>query len=106
MGSEMRCSSACVLHAVSARDAIRDGVHRVCVVHWEPHGAPEVVFCDGNNTCSTLVPRKARYTGAKSETRFVIYRKANWQTEPLLSAAPVAAAPWLLLRDQLPWEVI
>ena len=87
-----------------ARDVIRDGVHRVYVVRWEPHGAPEAVFCYGNNTCSTLVPRNARYTGSRSETRFVIYREANWVTEPLLSAAPVAAAPWLLLRDQVTWE--
>ncbi len=86
-----------------ARDVIRDGVHRVYVVRWEPHGAPEAVFCYGNNTYSTLVPRNARYTGSRSETRFVIYREANWVTEPLLSAAPVAAAPWLLLRDQVTW---
>ena len=97
MGSEMRRYSACILHAVSAREAIRDGVHRVCVVRWEPHGAPEVVCCDGNSRCSTLAHRKAHY---------VFYRNANWHIEPLLSAAPVAAAPWLLVRDQLLWEVI
>ena len=74
------------------------------VVRWEPHGAPEAVFCYGNNTYSTLVPRKARYTGSWSQTRFVIYSEANWVTEPLLSAAPVAATPWLLLRDQVTWE--
>ena len=86
-----------------APDVIRDGVCRVYVVRWEPDGAPEAVFCYGNNTYSTLVPRTARYTGSKSRTRFVLYREANWVTEPLLSVAPLAAAPWLVLRDQLNW---
>ena len=86
-----------------ARNVIRHGVHRVYVVRWEPDAAPEAVFCYGNHTYSTLVPRTALYTGSRSETRFESYRKANWVTEPLLSTAPVAAAPWLPLRDRVTW---
>ena len=87
-----------------ARDVMRNGVHRVYVVRWRPHWAPEAVFCYGNNTYSTLVPRNARYNGSWSHTRIEVHRDANWMTEPLLSAAPVAAMPWLLLRDQVTWE--
>ena len=86
-----------------ARDVIRDGVHRVYVVRWTPGWAPEAVFCYGNYTYSTLVPRNARYTGSRIQTRFKLYSEANWVTEPLLHAAPVAATPWLLLRDQVTW---
>ena len=93
-----------VAHIESARDVIRDDVCKVYVVRWEPHGAPEAVFCYGNNTYSTLVPRNARYTGSSRTSRFRLYREANWMTEPLLSAAPVAAEPWLVLRNQLIWE--
>ena len=93
-----------VAHIEGARDVIRNGVHRVYVVRWNPHWAPEAVFCYGNNTYSTVVPRNARYTGSRSRTRITMYREANWVTEPLLSAAPVEATPWLLLRDRVPWE--
>lgn len=93
-----------VAHIEGARDVIRNGVHRVYAVRWNPHWAPEAVFCYGNNTYSTLVPRKSRYTGSWSHARIVTHRNANWVTEPLLSAAPVAATPWLVLRDQITWE--
>ena len=83
-----------------ARAVIRDGVHRVYAVRWAPHSAPEVVFCYGNKTYSTLRPRNAAYTSSAKETPFVFHGKGNWVTEPLLSAAPKAAAAWLLLRDQ------
>ena len=86
-------------HIESAPD-----VSKVCVVRWEPQGAPEAVFCYGKNMYSTLVPRTARYTGSSRTSRFRLYREANWMTEPLLSAAPVAAVPWLVLRDQVIWE--
>ena len=111
-----------------APDVIRDGVCRVYVVRWEPllyvegvrcpeHGAPEAVFCYGSNMYRTLMPRTARCTGSCRTTRFTLYREANWMTEPLLSAAPVAVEPWLVLqvrevddwmtqhlRDQGIWE--
>ena len=51
-----------VAHIEGARHVIRFGVHRVYVVRWEPDAAPEAVFCYGNHTYSTLVPRTARYT--------------------------------------------
>ena len=89
-----------VAHIESARDVIRDDVCKVYVVRWEPHGAPEAVFCYGNNMCSTLVPRTVRCTESCRTTRFRLYRKAIWMTEPLLSAALVAVEPWLVLRVQ------
>ena len=84
-----------------AREVIRDGVHKVYAVRWNPDWAPEAVFCYGDNTYGTLVPYMARYTGAWCDTRFTMHRDGNWQTEPLLSAAPVADRPWLVLRGQL-----
>ena len=60
----------------------------------------KAVFCYGNNMYSTLVPRTARCTGSCRTTRFRLYREAIWMTEPLLSAAPVAVEPWLVLRVQ------
>ena len=87
-----------------AQNVIRDGVRKVYVVRWEENSVPEAVFCNGNNMYSTLVPRTARYTGSSRTSRFRLYREANWMTEPLLSAAPVAAEPWLVLRNQLIWE--
>ena len=93
-----------VAHIEGARNVIRDGVCRVYAVRWEGHGAPEAVFCYRNNTYSTLVPRTARYTGASKTTRFELYRDADWTTEALLSAAPVAAEPWLVLRGRVIWE--
>ena len=93
-----------VAHIEGARNVIRDGVCRVYAVRWGGHGAPEAVFCYRNNTYSTLVPRTARYTGASKTTRFELYRDADWTTEALLSAAPVAAEPWLVLRGRVIWE--
>ena len=87
-----------------ARNVIRYGVVRVYVVRWEPNAAPEAVFCYRNQTYSTLVPCTARYTGSKSETHFEWHSNANWGTDPLLSVAPVAAAPWLPLRDRVTWS--
>ena len=87
-----------------AHNAIRGGVRKVYVVRWEENSVPEAVFCYGNNMYSTLVPRTARYTGSSRTSRFRLYREANWMTEPLLSAAPVAAQPWLVLRNQLIWD--
>ena len=92
-----------VAHIEGARDVIRDGVRRVYVVRWEPDGAPEAVFCYGSNMYSTLMPRTARCTGSCRTTRFRLYREANWMTEPLLSEAPVATVPWLILRGELIW---
>ena len=87
-------------HIESARDVIREAVCRIYVVRWEPHGAQEAVFCYGKNMCSTLVPRTVRCTESCRTTRFRLYRKAFWMTEPLLSAALVAVEPWLVLRVQ------
>ena len=69
------------------------------------------MFCYGNNTYSTLMLRNASsqrtiHWQIKSEPRFEWHSllRDNWVTEPLLSEAPVAATPWLLLRDQVTWE--
>ena len=83
---------------------IRDGVHRVSAVRWEPHGAEEAVFCYSSGHFGLLRPRRARYTGAHAETRFVMYWEGDWRTEPLLSAAPVASHSWLVLRDEVSWK--
>ena len=88
----------CVACIEGAPDVIRDGVRRVYVVRWQPDGAPEAVFCYSSNMYSTLMPRTARCTGSCRTTRFRLYTEANWMTEPLLSAAPVAAEPWLVLQ--------
>ena len=87
-----------------ARNVIRDGVHRVYVVRWTPNWAPEAVFCYGNYAYSTVQPSTVRYTGSRTQTPIRMYRNANWMTEPLLSAAPVAETPWLVLRDQVRWD--
>ena len=81
----------------------RDGVRKVYVVRWEENSVPEAVFCYSNNMYSTLVPHSARYTGSNRPARFNFYRQANWMTEPLLSEAPVAIVPWLVLRGELMW---
>ena len=64
-----------------ARDVIRDGVHRVYAVRWEPGGAEEAVFCYTNGLFGLLPPHRARYTGAQEDTRLVMYRW-DWRTEP------------------------
>ena len=88
-------------HIEGAREAVRDGVHKVYAVRWNEGWAPEAVFCYGDNTYGTLVPYMARYTGAWHDTRFTWHRDGNWQTEELLSAAPVADRSWLVLRGEL-----
>ena len=87
-----------------AREIIRDGVHRVYAVRWEPDANAEAVFCYGTGHFGTLPPRRTRYTGARGGTRFQMNQEANWRTEPLLSAAPVASQSWLVLRDAVSWE--
>ena len=87
-------------HIQCAPDIFRDVVHRVCAVRWKPRRAPQVVFCYRDNTYSTLVPFSPRSTGSRKETRFVFYKRANWLTEPLLSAAPAASESWLLLQGK------
>jgi hypothetical protein len=87
-----------------ARDIIRDGVHRVYAVRWEPDANAEAVFCYGTGRFGTLPPRSAHYTGARRGTRFQLHQGANWRTQPLLSAAPVASESWLVLRDAVSWE--
>ena len=72
-------------------------------VRGEPGGAEEAVFCYSSGHFAVLRPRRARYTGARGDTRFVMYR-GDWRTEPLLSAAPVADQSWLVLRDAVSWE--
>ena len=73
-------------------------------VRWRPHLAPEVVFCYGNKTYSTLRPPNARYTGSTKETSFVFHGKGDWTKEPLLSEASKAAVAWLLLQKDPDWE--
>ena len=87
-----------------ARGVIRDGVYRVYAVRWAPGGVAEAVFCYSCGHFAQLPPRSARYTGANASTRLVMNWESNWQTEPLLSAAPVASRSWLVLRDAVSWE--
>ena len=87
-----------------AHDVIRKGVYKVCVVRWEQDGEFQAVFCHLDKTYTTLVPRDARYRGSTVASPFVNYRESNWATEPLLSAARVAATPWMLLREELVWH--
>ena len=86
------------------RRIIRDGLHRVYAVRWEPGGAEEAVFCYSSGHFAQLPPRRVRYTGATANMHFVMNRESNWRTEPLLSAAPVASRSWLMLRDDVSWE--
>ena len=85
------------------REVIRDGVHRVYAVRWEPWGDVQAVFCYGNGDFGVLLPRRARYTGAHNDTSFQMWRGSDWRTEPLLSAAPVASQSWIVLRDAVSW---
>ena len=87
-----------------AHSVIRDGVHRVYAVRWEPEAEEEAVFCYSNGECGQLLPRCARYAGSTKQTRFEMNRGSNWRTEPLLSAAPVASQSWLVLRAAVSWE--
>ena len=59
-----------------AQTAIWDDIYRVYAVRWQPHGDPEVAFCYGNQTYSTLTPRNAVYTASTKETSFVFHGRA------------------------------
>ena len=70
-------------HIESAPD-----VSKVCVVRWEPQGAPEAVFCYGKNMYSTLVPRTARCTDSCRTTRFRLYMESLLHNRPVAVCGP------------------
>ena len=84
-----------------APTVIRDGVHKVYAVRWQQDAAPEAVFCYDDGAWTALAPRVVRHKGASGSSRMVLHRHADWRTEPLLCAAPVASQSWLLLRNEL-----